>query len=43
MKKGVVQKLMDGAVDNPGTTSFLGCPWVAAQAAHELLHDELFG
>ena len=43
MKKGVVQKLMDGAVDNPGATEERGCPRVVAQAAHELLHDELFG
>jgi hypothetical protein len=34
MRRGVVEKLMD----NPA-----GCPQVAAQAAHELLHDELFG
>jgi hypothetical protein len=37
-RKCVVDKLMDGSVDNPA-----GCPQVAAQAAHELTHDGLFG
>jgi hypothetical protein len=36
-----VDKLMDGAVDNLMDNS-ASCPQVAAQAAHELFHDELF-
>jgi hypothetical protein len=41
-KKCVVDKLMDGSVDNLMDTP-AGCPQVAAQAAHKLTHDGLFG
>lgn len=40
--KCVVDKLMDGSVGNLKNNPS-GCPQVAAQAAHELVHDELFG
>ena len=33
---------MDGSVDNL-LDNPVGCPQVAAQAAHELTHDRLFG
>ena len=43
MTSGVVDKLMDGAVDNLGQPRSSVAPKVSAQAAHELLHNKLFG
>ena len=40
-QKMCVDKLMDGSVDNLMDNSS-SCPQVAAQAVHELTHDELF-
>ena len=40
-QKMCVDKLMDGSVGNLMDNS-LSCPQVAAQAIHELTHDELF-
>ena len=42
MKSGVVDKLMDGSVDNLMDNP-AGFPQIAAQAAHKLTHDRLFG
>jgi hypothetical protein len=42
-EKCVVDKLMDGSVDNLMGNPKTGCPQVAAQPAHQLTHNGLFG
>ncbi len=38
-----MDKLMDGSVDNLMDNPKTGCPQVAAQPAHQLTHNGLFG